>query len=126
MPNCNGLHVLVVDDEQIIADTLVLILNSRGFDAKAAYDGEAAAELAMALKPDILISDIVMPRMTGIELALFICRQLPECRIVLISGSGQGMTDALLQRAGEDRKRFEILRKPIRPEALLDHLAQRL
>jgi CheY-like chemotaxis protein len=117
-----GLLVLVVDDEQIIADTLVLILNQNGFDARAVYSGETAIVVAQALRPDILISDIFMNGMTGIDLAKLLCRKLPKCKIFLLSGSRQDAVDDLLRDIGKDAEQFRILRKPIHPEALLAHL----
>jgi CheY-like chemotaxis protein len=116
-------RVLIVDDERVIADTLAMILNQHGFDARAAYSGEIALEISLSLRPDILISDILMAGMSGIELAVRICKQLPNCKVLLISGSGQDVIDDLLQRAHEDHHKFEILRKPLRPEVLLSHLA---
>ena len=52
--------VLVVDDERVIADTLAMILNQSGFQAKAVYSGEAALETASSYKPDMLIADVIM------------------------------------------------------------------
>ena len=112
--------VLVVDDEQIIADTLVLILNQFGFDARAEYDGQNAVVLARALKPDVLISDVLMEGMNGIELAIQVCKELPNCRIVLISGLA-AIPD-LLHDAEEDGYHFNFLQKPFRPEELLNYL----
>ena len=53
--------VLVVDDEHVIADTLVLILTQAGFDAVAAYSGREAVRRALQLKPDLIVTDVVMP-----------------------------------------------------------------
>src|ERR1700679_2821261 len=58
--------VLVVDDEKVIADTLSIILSKSGFSTMTAYDGVAALQLAKDLKPDLVISDVMMPGMTGI------------------------------------------------------------
>ncbi len=51
--------VLVVDDERVIADTLSMILNQSGFEARAVYSGEGALELAQSFAPDMLISDVI-------------------------------------------------------------------
>ena len=61
-------RVLVVDDERVIADTLAIILNQNGFDASAVYTGTAAVDRARETKPDLIISDVIMPDMNGIEL----------------------------------------------------------
>jgi CheY-like chemotaxis protein len=73
---------VVVDDEQLIADTLALILNRSEFSATAAYSGEEAVEVASVLKPDILISDVIMFEMTGIDLAIHAVKSVPGCRVL--------------------------------------------
>src|ERR1700745_347609 len=71
--------VFVVDDESLIADTLAEILNDSGdFDAIAIHGGERALELAQDTAPDILISDVVMPGIGGIELANSIRSRYPN------------------------------------------------
>jgi len=60
--------VLVVDDERVIADTLVAILKARGFSAFAAYDGNQGLEAARVLQPGVIISDLAMPKMNGLEM----------------------------------------------------------
>ncbi len=113
-------RVLIVDDECIIADTLALILEQSGYQTKAVYSGETAVESAMELKPDILISDVVMNGMNGIETALRIAVVLPGCRIILMSGNAA--TADLLLDARAHGHRFEILPKPLHPQILLDRL----
>ena len=79
-------RVLVVDDERVIADTLAKILNLNGYDASAVYTGTAAVESARSLKPDLIISDVILPDMDGIEAAINIRGFLPNCKILLFSG----------------------------------------
>ena len=61
--------VLVADDEQVIANTLAIILNQAGFEARAVYSGENATESLETFQPNMLISDVIMTGMTGIEAA---------------------------------------------------------
>ncbi len=89
--------VLVVDDEQIIADTLAKILDLNGYDAAAVYTGTSAVETARATQPDLIISDVIMPDMNGIEAAIRIREFLPDCKILLFSG--QAATADLLESA---------------------------
>ncbi len=63
-------RVLVADDERVIADTLALILNKSGFEATAVYSGEEAIETAKTLQPDVLISDVIMFGLNGIDAAI--------------------------------------------------------
>ena len=113
-------RVLIADDEKNIADTLALILHFLGFEATAVYSGEAAVETAVQFLPDILISDVVMGELSGIETAIRISRMLPQCKIILFSG--QAATADLLSQAGSDTYKFEILTKPVHPQALVDRI----
>lgn len=121
MPSGAGNRVLVVDDERLIADTLTLILNSNGFEAHAAYSGEDAIELAGTLKPNFLVSDVIMGGMSGIEVAIYFSNLLPQCKIVLISGNV--LTTSLLEVAGRQGYRFHVLPKPVHPHVLISHLS---
>ncbi len=112
--------VLVVDDERVIADTLVIILNRSGFEAMAAYSGESAVEVAETLRPDMVISDVIMMDISGIDAAIRIRSLLPDCKILLFSG--QAATADLLERARTQGYEFEILAKPVHPQDLLARL----
>lgn len=113
-------RVLILDDEQIIANTLALILNKNGFEARAVYNAQDAIQTASQLSPDVLISDVIMEGMTGIDAAIRISQLVPKCRIILFSG--QAATADLLQRAEADGYNFEILAKPVHPRVLLERL----
>ena len=113
-------RVLVVDDERVIADTLAIILNQSGFNASAVYTGTAAVERAKEDKPDLIISDVIMPDMNGIEAAIRIRQLLPGCKILLFSG--QAATADLLEKARQEGHEFEILAKPVHPQDLLAKL----
>jgi CheY-like chemotaxis protein len=112
--------VLVADDEQVIADTLVMILNQSGFDARAVYSGEKALETAAAFEPDMLISDVIMADVTGIDAAIRMRALLPRIKILLFSG--QAATADLLEKARARGYEFEILAKPVHPQDLLAKL----
>jgi CheY-like chemotaxis protein len=112
--------VLVADDERVIADTLAIILNQSGFDATAVYSGERAVETAKTLQPDMLISDVIMTDLNGIDAAIKIRELLPKCKILLFSG--QAATADLLDRARGEGHEFEILAKPVHPQDLLARL----
>lgn len=113
-------RVLILDDEQVIANTLALILNRNGFEARAVYKPQDAIDIARQLSPDFLISDVIMDGMTGIEAAIQISQLCPSCRILLFSG--QAATSDLLERAEAQGYRFELLVKPVHPRALLQRL----
>src|SRR5579875_3449317 len=112
--------VLVADDERVIADTLAIILNQSGFEAMAVYSGEKAVEAAGNWRPDMLISDVIMTDLNGIDAAIKIRSLLPSCKILLFSG--QAATADLLDRARGQGHEFEILAKPVHPQDLLARL----
>ena len=112
--------VLIVDDEHLIADTLAEILSDKGFEASAVYNPRHAIEQIRQLCPDIVITDVLMPGMNGIELAKLVRNTCPDTRILLVSG--QAGTAELVERAKREGYSFEMLAKPIGPEALLQRL----
>jgi CheY-like chemotaxis protein len=112
--------VLVVDDEHVIADTLVLILTQAGFDAVAAYSGREAVHRAVQLKPDLVITDVVMPDMNGLDASIAIKSFLPQCKILLFSG--QANTANLLRQSRSSGHSFELLAKPVPPADLIAKL----
>jgi CheY-like chemotaxis protein len=112
--------VLVVDDEKRIADTLKEILQISGFHAVAAYDGWDAIDAATRFQPDYLLSDVLMPGMNGVELAIAISKMFPVTKILLFSGQA-GISDIIMNghRQGFE---FELIAKPIHPLKLIAHL----
>ena len=113
-------RILVVDDEQLIADTVVQILNRNGFIAEAAYSGQQAIDAAARTCPELVLSDVLMPHIDGVEAAIKIQQHCPETRIVLFSG--QAATIEILSRAKERGYTFELLAKPIHPTQLIQYL----
>lgn len=110
-------RVIVIDDESLIAETMVEILNHEGFEAVSAFDGAAAIELAKTLRPDIVLSDVIMPGLNGVETGIRIREALPHCRIILFSG--QAATVDLLEKARQRGHSFDVLAKPMKPEQLI-------
>ena len=118
--NSHKPKVLVADDERVIADTLAMILNQGGFHARVAYTGEKALELAAEFMPEMLISDVIMAGLNGIDAAIQIRAVLPNIKILLFSG--QAATADLLEKARAQGYEFEILAKPVHPQDLLAKL----
>jgi CheY-like chemotaxis protein len=110
-------RVIVIDDEFLIAETVAEILNAEGFETTAVSNGASAIELAGSLQPDIVLSDVIMPGLNGIETGVRIREIVPHCRLILFSG--QAATVDLLAKAREQGHRFDILAKPIKPEQLI-------
>ena len=118
----SSVRILVVDDEPLIADTIVQILNRNGFIATAAYGGREAIDTARRTNPELILSDVLMPHVDGVEAAITIQKFLPNTRIVLFSG--QAATVEILARARKRGYHFELLAKPLHPTQLIKHLRQ--
>ncbi len=116
----DGRTVLVIDDDRILADTLSDILRKHGFKPVALYSGEEALELAGRFRPDVVLSDIRMSRLDGIEAAKGIRSLHPDCRIILFTA--HTVSTALVQRI--HGLGFEILPRPLHPENVLNALAR--
>lgn len=123
-------RILVVDDEPIILETMSAILEGEGFAVRTAEDGFAALVALRQTLPDIIISDLRMPNMSGFEFLAVVRRRFPHIPIIAISGEyiTAGMPpgllmDAFLQKGGyTQRQLFDTIRSliadsPIRPHA---------
>jgi len=114
--------ILVVDDEKRIADTLALILRSRNYVVTTAYNGLEAYESCRKNPPRLVITDVVMPQMNGVQLAMKVRSEMPECLILLFSG--QAATADMLHEANRSGFQFELLAKPVHPELLLARVSE--
>jgi DNA-binding NtrC family response regulator len=113
--------VFVVDDEELIATTLAMILAQSGFSATAFVGACQALEAAASGPvPDLLITDVIMPGMSGIELAVQFRGEYPQCKILLFSG--QSAAAEMLATARLCGNEFEVLAKPVHPSDLLAKL----
>lgn len=115
--------VLVVDDEPSVADSMAAILKLAGYAALTAYSGQSALELAIATRPALLISDFAMPEMNGVELAIAVLANLPDCSVLLFSGHATYSDLAPAREAGYD---FTLLEKPLHPKEMLRQISESL
>ena len=86
----NGKSVLVVDDKDCIRTSMSLVLESLGYSVRSAEDGHSAIREIRSQKPDILLSDLVMPGMSGFELLMNVRRLFPAIQVIATSGSFSG------------------------------------
>jgi CheY-like chemotaxis protein len=109
------ISICVVDDEATITRSLSLILSGEGYDVASFTNPLEALRHMRDNPPDLLITDIMMPQMSGVDLAICTARILPKCRILLFTAS----TEDLLHRARAVGHDFRLLQKPLHPEELL-------
>ena len=117
MPSNSVPRVFVVDDEHVIASTLAAILKLHGYCAKAFTSPLEALAAAQATAPDLLISDVAMPGLSGVDFAIQMKTQHPNCKILLFSGHAH--TQDLLEDARSQGHDFELLQKPVHPFRIL-------
>jgi len=114
MPQADPIRVLVIDDEQSLADSLAQILTMSGYGVASCYDGNSAIACAAAFRPDIVVSDYWMFPLNGIRTCTTIKALLPGCRIVILSAH-------TLPHDAEPPGTwgYLFLQKPIHPSELL-------
>jgi DNA-binding response OmpR family regulator len=110
-------RVFVVDDEPMVASTTAAVLQLNGYEVRSFVNSLEALDAARAVKPDLVIADVVMPGLSGIDLAIQLNELCPTCKVLLLSGQAQ--TADLLETARQQGHDFEVLAKPIHPTDLL-------
>jgi DNA-binding response OmpR family regulator len=112
-------RIVVVDDDPAIRDSLTILLEARGYDVRSADSGDRGVSLAREFQPDIVMTDIIMPGVEGIETIMTLKRQQPQIRIIAMSGGrdrgGRNYLE-LARKMGADRS----LEKPFDESALLE------
>ena len=118
------LRFLVVDDNEDIRDVFCRLIERAGHDATTAIDGLDAAETLQAAKFDVMLLDLTMPRMTGVDVVRWLRTHAdvaPDLRIVVIS-AWAGENRAVLQELGITT----VMQKPLRIQQLTDLIAETL
>jgi CheY-like chemotaxis protein len=111
--------ILLVDDEPLVRSPLERSLRDRGYTVLEAADGATALALAESRRVDLVVTDLVMPGMTGIELADALAARFPGLRTLFISGhSDNGLPPTLAGRG--------LLRKPFSMETLVHRVREAL
>ena len=114
-------RVLIIDDEEHIANTLAAMLHNLGYETAAVHDAISGLAHCENWVPDLIITDVVMPGMNGVEVGL-VARQLyPHCKILLLSEVAGG--SEFLKEARQNGYDFELVEKPLPLSALLARVA---
>lgn len=119
------LRILVIDDEQLIRETICENLIACGFDVTSAVEGDdAARQMSQGPLPDIVVTDIIMPRREGLETISVIRKNYPTVKIIAISGGGRTKTSDFLATA-IDLGANAVLEKPLDMDEL-ERVIQRI
>jgi DNA-binding NtrC family response regulator len=122
--NTTNKKILVVDDERPVADTMVAMLDRAGYSSIGVYSAADALAILQTTEPALIIADVVMPRMNGIEFAIEAAKVRPATKILLISGNVA--TQEMLETARIKGHNFQLMAKPIPPRQLLAIVADLL
>jgi DNA-binding NtrC family response regulator len=110
--------VFVVDDEEEIAKMFAVVLQMNLFNAIAYSDPLLALQAAEQKPPDYLLTDVVMPGMNGIELAIQVKAVAPQCKMLIFSG--QEDSEKLIEKARERGYDLTLVLKPIHPTKMVE------
>jgi two-component system response regulator (stage 0 sporulation protein F) len=113
-------RVLIVDDNLSICQTMAMILRKKGFEAEYATDGARALEMAKASPPDIVLLDIKLPGMDGVEVNRRLKAAAPKSRVVMITAYA---VDEKIRQALDDGAE-RVFYKPLDIDGLLGHLGK--
>jgi two-component system response regulator (stage 0 sporulation protein F) len=116
------LSVLVIDDDVAAAETVVAYLRRGGLTAQAESNGFAGVNTAKRLRPHIVLLDVQMPGLDGLETARLIKRAVPATRIILVSGHPASLVEA----NRDSTVAFAVLEKPLPLPAILDFVRRAL
>lgn len=111
-------RILVVDDDHLVADTLTLIYKANGFDSEASYSAAAGLERARAFAPALILCDVSMPEESGLSLAEKVHKEMPECRMLMLTAYSSNIARVQMQ-ALRIKRQLHLLAKPCPPEELL-------
>jgi DNA-binding response OmpR family regulator len=115
-------NVLLVDDESEFVETLAERLRMRGFTVRAVNDGHEALAVAADDPPHLMIVDLMMPGLGGLEVLQHIKRSLPQVQVILLTGIGSTKEGIEGMRLGA----FDYLMKPVNIEDLIIKMNQAL
>jgi len=107
-------RVMFVDDEEGVRQSFNRLLSERGFAVSTAEDGERAVSRLREEPAEVVVSDLRMPGLDGLQLLQWIHKSQPQTRFILLTGYGNEEVERQARALGA----YEYLNKPISPEAL--------
>ena len=121
----SGKKILIIEDEEIITDLLKRKLTKEGYRVDVAYDGEQGLEKMRNNKPDLVLLDIVMPKLGGFEVMEEMCKdeKLNNISVIIISNSGQAVE---LDRAKELGASDWLIKTQFDPQEVIDKVIKQI
>lgn len=117
--------ILVIDDNVVVRNTIVQLLEGEGYQVVSAEDGRRGLNVFRTERPDLVITDIIMPEKEGIETIRDIREASPNAKIIAISGGGRiGNTDFL--RIARQLGASDVISKPLDPDHFISIIRERL
>lgn len=118
-------HILIIDDDESIRSIFIQLLEGNGYSVEAATEGKEGLKKIDARKPDLIITDIMMPEMDGLEMVTYIRQNHPNLPVIAISGGMQAAPVNFLPMA----KQFgacKVFEKPVPLGTLLEAVKELL
>ncbi len=117
----SGVRVLIIDDDRVIRESISVFLEDSGFTILEAENGRIGLEIFRQKRPDIVLVDLRMPEVDGLEVLSAVTKEAPEIPIIVVSGTGV-MQDAIeALRLGS----WDYVTKPIQDMAVLEHAVRK-
>jgi len=118
-------RILIIDDEAAIAMMLKKMVEKAGHKAETAVNGNEGLQLFETFKPDLLITDIVMPEKEGLEIIFELRRKNPNLKIIAISGGGRFQYEGYLNSA-KHLGANKVFQKPLDLKELISSISELL
>ena len=112
------MKVLLVDDEQKFVQTLSERLQMRDLENETVYDGEQALSFVDNREPDVMVLDLKMPGIDGMEVLRRVTKKFPRIRVIILTGHGTDRDEEESRRIGV----FDYLKKPVDIEVLVNRI----
>lgn len=118
--NTSAWNILLVDDEVEFVSTLAERLELRGINARVAYDGESALKAVAENEPQVMVLDVMMPGIKGLDVLQRVREERPQVRVILLTGQGKTRDGIEGMRYGA----FAYMMKPLDLEELIRTLSE--
>ena len=120
MKRNKDIKVLLVDDEEAFVNTLAQRLKMRELNVNTVYDGEQALSIVKSQEPDVMVLDLKMPGLHGMDVLKEIRKAYPNMQVIILTGHGTEKDEEEARRLGG----FDFLRKPADIDTLVGKIKE--